>query len=61
MAEMLTSAREAIRIAETYFPTDRHRQMDLAKDIVKAIELCELELGRDIIQRVQAQNASQRH
>ncbi len=54
---MLTSAREAIRIAEMYFPTDLRRQMDLAKDIVKAIELCELELGRDIIHRVQSQGA----
>jgi len=51
MAEMLTSAREAIRIAESYFPDDIHRQRRLAKDIVKAIELCEMQLGMDIIRR----------
>jgi hypothetical protein len=51
MAKMATSAKEAIRIAETYLP-DHPLQKELAIEIVKAIELCEAELGADIIRRM---------
>lgn len=54
MTEMLSSAREAIRIAGKFFPADMRRQEDLAKEIVKAIELCEFELGMDILRQARA-------
>lgn len=52
MAVKNTSAREAIRIAGIYFPDDLPRQKALAMEIVKAIEICEAELGADIIRRM---------
>lgn len=48
---LTTSARLAIRIAETYLP-DSPSQKDLATDIVNAINLCEAELGEDIIRQM---------
>lgn len=61
MSKIVTSAREAIRIAESYFPTDLRRQENLAKDIVEAIERCELELGLDIMRRVKGPAISSTH
>jgi hypothetical protein len=49
---MTTAAKEAIRIADAYLPhSSSGRRMSLAKDIVAAINLCEMELGDDIIKR----------
>ncbi len=51
---MTTGAQEAIRIAEAYLPNASiNRKMALAKEIVAAIELCERELGQEIIRRVE--------
>lgn len=61
MTKMLTSAREAIRIAEKFFPADMRRQEDLAKEIAKAIELCEFELGTDILRQARASKVPSTH
>lgn len=46
---MGTGATEAIRIAETYLPNAPwERQKALAKEIVAAISLCEMELSQEI-------------
>ena len=59
MAEtMMLAAREAIRIAETYLPGESiERRKALAQEIVRAINLCEDELGREIITLVKADAA----
>jgi hypothetical protein len=52
---MTTAATEAIRIAETYLPkAGWKRQKALAQEIVKAIELCEAELGDEIAKKLKA-------
>lgn len=54
MAEQMTAAAtEAIRIAEDFFPDDFYRQRDLARAIVRAINMCEEDLAQEIIRRVQ--------
>lgn len=53
MSEQMTvEATEAIRIAKDFFPNDLLRQRDLAREIVKAINLCEADLAQDIIRRM---------
>jgi hypothetical protein len=48
-----TAATEAIRIAEKWLPkAPWQKKKELALEIVAAIELCEAELGDDIIQRM---------
>ncbi len=57
---MTTAAREAIRIADTYLagePFERRRA--LAREIVDAINLCEVELGEVIIRRIKAAERKQ--
>ena len=49
MAEQVSlEASEAIRIAETFFPNDLSRQRDLAREIVKAINLCHADFAQEI-------------
>lgn len=46
---MTTAATEAIRIAQKYLPrASIKRQMELAKEIVEATDLCEAELTDEI-------------
>ncbi len=56
MSEMMgTAAQEAIRIAEAYLPrASVKRKMALAKEIVEAISLCELELSQEIGRNLQS-------
>jgi hypothetical protein len=51
--EMTAAATEAIRIAEDFFPDDFYRQRDLARSIVRAINMSEAYLVQEIIRRVQ--------
>lgn len=53
MTELMgTAAQEAVRIADTYLPRGSwQRRKALALEIVKAIELCERELGEEIIRK----------
>lgn len=46
------AATEAIRIAAAFFPSDMVRQEALAKEIITAINLCEIDLGQEIMRRV---------
>jgi len=53
MTVVTTAATEAIRIAEKWLPGAPWRhQKELAQEIVAAIELCEVELGEEIIRRM---------
>jgi hypothetical protein len=55
--QMTTGAREAIRIAESIFPTDLTRQRDLAREIIGAINLCEAEFAQEIMRRMRSNGA----
>lgn len=47
-----TAAREAIRIADEYLPRESpRRRMALAQEIVALVNICENELGDEIIKR----------
>lgn len=53
---MTTAETESILIAEKFLPKGAwQRQKELAKEIVKAIELCEAELGEEIAQRIRTE------
>jgi hypothetical protein len=55
MSELSTSAREAIRIAEKYLPNETIvRREALAQEIVRVVNICEAELGAEIIRRMKA-------
>jgi hypothetical protein len=52
---LTTAAQEAIRIAEEFLPrASLKRQQALAMAIVNAINLCEAELGEDIVRRLKS-------
>lgn len=52
---MGTAAQEAIRIADKYLPNAHPQQrMFLAKEIIAAINLCELELGDAIMRAMKS-------
>lgn len=51
---MQTAATEAIRIAEKYLPrASLKKQLELAREIVTAISLCEAELSAEIARGLQ--------
>lgn len=56
---MTTAATEAIRIAEKWLPGAPWRhQKELAQEIVAAINLCEAELGDELVVKLKALNNS---